>query len=159
MRLALAVGLCLISLACSSPAKAPEPNALATLSAEDIAAVEAVDAAFAAGMNAKDTSAVAALYTDDAKLMPPDAPILDGPAIRSVIASLIAGGASDFVLSPALTEGAGTIAYTVGTATFAMGGKTESIKYAEVLRKGPDGKWRYAVDIFNSMAPAVPAAK
>lgn len=159
MRLALAVGICITTLACSSPAKAPDTTTSAALSAEDIAAIQAVDAAFAAGMNAKDTNAVAALYADDAKLMPPDAPILEGPAIRAVVASLIAGGASEFALVPSMTQGAGNLAYTVGTATFAMGGKTESIKYAEVLRKGPDGKWRYAIDIFNSVAAPAPSTK
>lgn len=59
--------------------------------------VMAVDAVFAAGMNAKDTAAV---YAADAKLMPRDSPILDGAAAHPVIAGLIAGGASHFVLTP-----------------------------------------------------------
>jgi hypothetical protein len=32
-----------------------------------------------------------------------------------------------------------------------MGGATETVKYAEVLRKGADGKWRYVVDMFSPL--------
>ncbi len=41
------------------------------LSAAELDAVKAVDAAFAAGMNAKDTAAVFEVYAADAKVMPP----------------------------------------------------------------------------------------
>jgi ketosteroid isomerase-like protein len=157
MRLAPVLGLTLITMACAPAAKTPAAEVPTALTAEDVVAVQAVDAAFAAGMNAKDTLAVFDIYTADAKLMPPDAPILEGAGLRAVIAGLVNGGATDFKLTPISTHGAGDIAYTIGTATMVMGGKTESIKYAEVLRKGADGKWRYAVDMFSSVAPATPA--
>lgn len=159
MRLASVLGLTLLAIGCAPAAKTPAAEAPAALTAEDVAAIQAVDAAFAAGMNAKDTLAVFDIYAADAKLMPPDAPMLEGAALRAAIAGLVSGGATDFKLTPIATHGAGDIAYTVGTATMVMGGKTESIKYAEVLRKGADGKWRYAVDMFNSVAPAPAAAK
>jgi ketosteroid isomerase-like protein len=158
MRLTSCFGLSILALACTPAPRTADVAAPAALSAEDVAAVQAVDAAFAAGMNSKDTAAVFALYTDDARLMPPDSPILEGAGIRAVIAGLVAGGAADFALAPVMTHGLGDIAYTVGTGSFTMGGGTVAIKYAEVLRKGSDGKWRYAVDMFNSVAPAQPAA-
>jgi ketosteroid isomerase-like protein len=158
MRRASVLGLIVLVLACTPASKTAVSDSPAGLSAEDLAAVQAVDAAFAAGMNAKDSTAVFAIYADDARLMPPDSPILEGAAIRAVIAGLIAGGASDFTLTPVSTQGAGDLAYTVGTASFTMGGGTVAIKYAEVLRKGTDGKWRYVVDMFNSVAPATPAS-
>ncbi len=150
MRRSSLIGLGLLALACSPRAVAPADG---PLSAAALDSVRAVDAAFAAGMNAKDTAAVVAVYATEAKLMPPDAPVLEGEAIRATIASLIAGGAADFVLTPSLTYGSGDLAYTVGSASFTMGGATETVKYTEVLRRGADGKWRYVVDMFSGVAP------
>jgi ketosteroid isomerase-like protein len=151
MRLSSLVGLSLLAVAC-----APKPPA--ALSAAELDAVKAVDAAFAAGMNAGDTAAVFAIYATDAKLMPPDSPILDGAAGHPVIAGLIAGGVSEFVLTPSTAYGVGDLAYMVGTASFKIGGASQTVKYAEVLRKGADGKWRYVVDMFSGVAAPAPAA-
>jgi ketosteroid isomerase-like protein len=109
-------------------------------------------------MNAKDTAAVLALYADDSKMLPPDAPIMDKAGAHKVLAGLIAGGASDFALSPTASYGVGDLAYMVGTATFKMGGAPETVKYADVVRRGADGKWRYVVDMFSGVAAAPPAA-
>lgn len=159
MRLLFVVGLSLVVAACETKPETPAaPPAPAPLSAAELDAVKAVDAAFAAGMNAKDTAAVFAVYAADAKLMPPDSPALDGPAGHPVIAGLVAGGASDFVLTPTTVYGIGDLAYIVGSATFKMGGNTETVKYSEVLRKGADGKWRYVVDMFSGVAPPAAAA-
>lgn len=159
MRLSSLLGLGLLAVACAPKSETPAAAAPAALSAAELDAVKAVDAAFAAGMNAKDTAAVFAVYAADAKLMPPDSPILDGAAGHPVIAGLIAGGASDFVLTPTTAYGVGDLAYLVGTASFTMGGASETDKYTEVLRKGADGKWRYVVDMFSGVAaPAAPAA-
>ena len=152
MRLSSLLGLGLLAVACAPKSETPAAAAPAALSAAELDSVKAVDAAFAAGMNAKDTAAVFAVYAADAKLMPPDSPILDGAAGHPVIAGLIAGGASDFVLTPTTAYGVGDLAYLVGTASFKMGGVSETVKYAEVLRKGADGKWRYVVDMFSGVA-------
>jgi len=154
MRLSPLLGLSLLALACSPNAGAPAGSA--PLSAAALDSVKAVDAAFAAGVNAKDTAAVIAVYAPDAKVLPPDSPILEGPAVHSLIAGFIAGGASDFVLTPTLVYGVGDLAYQVGTATFKSGSGTETVKYAEVLRRGADGKWRYVVDMFSGVAAPVP---
>lgn len=158
MRLSSLLGLGLLATACApksdTPAAAAAPVAL---SAAELEAVKAVDAAFAAGMNAKDSAAVFAVYATDAKLMPPDSPILVGAAGHPVFTGMIAGGASDFVLTPTTVYGIGDLAYQVGTASFKMGGASETIKYVEVLRKGADGKWRYVVDMFSGLAAPTPA--
>jgi len=155
MRALSLLGVALLAAACTT--KPETPAAPAGLAAADIDAVKAVDAAFSAGMNAKDTSAVFAVYAPDAKVMPPDSPTLDGAAAHAVLAGLIAGGATDFALTPTTTSGVGDMAYSVGTATFKMGGATETVKYAEVLHKGADGKWRYVVDMFSGVAAPAPA--
>ncbi|CAN5900210.1 hypothetical protein BH11GEM2_BH11GEM2_14290 [soil metagenome] len=156
MRVIPLLGLDLVAMACAP--KSDSAAAPTALSPAEIDAVKAVDAAFAAGMNARDTAAVFAVYANDAKLMPPDSPALDGAAGHPVIAGMIGGGASDFVLNPTTAYGVGDLAYVVGTASFKMGGTPASIKYAEVLKKGADGKWRYVVDMFSGIAPPAPAA-
>jgi ketosteroid isomerase-like protein len=161
MRPAFLFALGMLTAACAPKSEPPAANtaaAPAPLSAAELETVKAVDAAFAAGMNAKDTAAVLAVYASDAKVMPPDSPILDKVAARPVIAGLIAEGASDFVLTPTTAYGVGDLAYMVGTATFKMGGAPASVKYAEVLRKDADGKWHYVVDMFSGVAPPAPAA-
>jgi len=162
MRLASILGVGVLAAACVSksepPAAAAAASAPTPLSEAALDSVRAVDAAFAAGMNAKDTAAVFAIYAADAKVMPPDSPTLDGPAAHPVLAGLIAGGATDFVLTPTTVYGIGDLAYAVGTASFKMGGASETVKYAEVLRRGDDGKWRYVVDMFSNIAPPAAAA-
>lgn len=154
MRLSRLLLVALLAAAC-----APKSEAPAALSAADLEAVKAVDAAFAAGMNAKDSMAVFAVYAPDAKVMPEGSPTLEGTAWHPAITDMIAGGASDFVLNATTAYGVGDLAYLVGTASFKMGGATQTVKYAEVLRKGADGKWRYVVDMFSGVTPPPAPAK
>jgi ketosteroid isomerase-like protein len=156
VRLSALLGFGLFAVACAPKPEAPA--APVALSAAELEAVKAVDAAFVAAMNAKDTAAVFAVYAADAKVMPQDSPVLDAAGMHAMIAGMFAGGASDFALTPTTAYGVGDLAYMVGTASFKMGGATESVKYAEVLRKGADGKWRYVVDMFSNIAPAAAAA-
>lgn len=153
MRPIVLLAVAAVVAACAPKAEAPA--VAAPLSTAALDSVKAVDAAFAAGMNAKDSNAVFAVYAADAKLMPPDSPALEGTAGHPVITGLMAAGASDFVLTPALTYGIGDLAYQVGTATFKIGGAADTVKYAEVLRRGADGRWCYVVDMFSGItAPA-----
>ena len=166
MRLSFLFAIGVLTSACSpksgTPAATASSTAAATLSDAALDSAKGVDAAWAAGMNAKDTAAVLAVYADDAKFLPPDAPIMDKAAARGVLAGFLAGGASDFALTPNTAYGSGDLAYMVGTATFKMGGASETVKYADVVRRGADGKWRYVVDMFSGVAAppsTAPAAK
>jgi len=91
MRVSFVAALAALALlaACSpNPGSAATAGNSAVLSQAALDSVNAVDAAFAAGMNAKDTTAVFAVYAPDAKVMPPDSPVLDGAAGRAAIAGL-----------------------------------------------------------------------
>ena len=159
MRAPYSFALCLLVAACAAPNKPEAASGVPTpLSSAALDSVKAVDAAFAAGMNAKDSLAVFAVYADDAQLMPPDSPVLNAAAGHAVITGMMAGGASDFVLTSTTAYGTGDLAYLVGTSSFKMGGAAESVKYAEVLRRGADGKWRYVVDMFSGIVAPAPAA-
>lgn len=162
MRLSFLVGLGVVAVACAPKADTPvvaAPVTAAPLSAAALDSVKAVDAAFAAAVNARDTAAMFAVYATDAHVMPPDSPTLVGVDAHPMFAGLIAGGASDLAMNSTTVYGVGDLAYNVGTATYKMGGATNTIKYSEVLRRGDDGKWRYVVDMFSNVAPATaPAA-
>lgn len=156
MRLFPLLGLCILASACtpkSDTAAVAAPAAPTALTEDELVAVRAVGAAFAAGMSAKDTAAVFALYADDARLLPPDSPILVGAEGHSALAGFLTAGATDFVVNPMTTYGIGDLAYQVGTASYAMGGSTHTVKYLEVLRKGTDGTWRYVADMFSGVEP------
>ena len=153
----LSIGV--IAVACAPKADTPvvaTPAAATVLSAAALDSVKAVDSAFAAGINARDTAAVFAAYAPDARVMPQDSPALVGAEAHPMLASLIAGGASDMTLHPTTVYGVGDLAYTVGTASMKMGGAVTMVKYTEVLRRGADGKWRYVVDMFSNVAPEKP---
>ena len=160
MRQMSVLTLALLVAACAPKSDTPANAASATaLTGAQLDSVKGVDVAWAAAMNARDTAAVLDVYADDSKLLPPDSPILDKAGTRAVFAGLIAGGGTDFVLTPIAAYGVGDLGYNVGTATFKMGGASETVKYMDVVRRGADGKWRYVADMFSGVAPAAAMAK
>lgn len=157
MRAPLLVTLSLFAVACTPPSDSAA-SASAPLSAAALDSVRAVDAAFAAAMNAKDTTAAFDIYAADALVMPQDSPALDMAAARPMLKGIMDAGATDFVLTSNTAYGIGDLAYMTGTATYKMDGASHTVKYVEVIRRGADGKWRYVVDAFSNVEPpAAPA--
>jgi len=123
--------------------------------------IRALDSAYFAAVKAKDASAIAALYTDDAVSQVPNAPALKGH-------DGIVKYYQDFFKTPQLmmTGGPdtikisddGTMAYDAGTYSASWADAKGKIikdegKYLEVLKK-VDGKWKVVEDANNSnMAP------
>jgi uncharacterized protein (TIGR02246 family) len=102
-------------------------------------------------------------YSDDASILPPNAPIASGKqAIRSVWASVLGPGVSlSWQVSKLEVSRSGDLAYVMGAYQFAQKdpqGKTvtDHGKTVEVWKKQPDGKWKAVVDIFNSDLPLSP---
>ena len=164
--LSLAVAL---SAACSSaPAERAPDSAPAAerLAAADMAAIRATDSAFATAMGAGDAAGVAAIYLPDAHLLPPDAAPVEGrEAIQQFVAGLLSAYHVTIVVSADEIEGRGDLAYARGHYTMEGVPKAagtpplhEEGKFLEVLRRQPDGTWRYAVDMWGPNAPA-PAPK
>jgi uncharacterized protein (TIGR02246 family) len=130
---------------------------LAPLSGADAAALRAVHDRFSAALLGQQFEAVAALYADDAVLLPPQEPAVHGrAAIRKWTAAV--PRVTRVVLQVDDLDGRGDVAYMRGT--FAMtlepeGAPAVSVtgKYVEILKKQADGEWRFAVDIFNSDTP------
>jgi len=110
-------------------------------------------------VKAKDAAAIAALYSEDGAVMPPNAPIAKGrAAIQQTWASMMATPAFDLAINPEqiLVSSSGDMALDRGTyrLTVAPGGttQTDTGKYVVVWRK-IGGEWKAAADIFNSDLP------
>ncbi len=129
----------------------------ASLSDADIAAIEEVDESWAAAANGDDWGGLAALYTEDAILMPPNGPVVQGRA--AIEAFFVAfPPTSGWTLNPVEIDGRGDLAFVRGTFSTmiemeGMPAVQETGKYIEIRRKQADGSWLLAVDIFNSNTP------
>jgi uncharacterized protein (TIGR02246 family) len=134
--------------------------ARAGLSADDEAAIRAVDAAWARAASAGDEQALTALYASDATLLPPGEPIAKGEAMKKYNAAMTAGFSGPTELTTTAVEGGGDLAYAVGeyraTLTPKKAGAkplpTEVGKYLEVLKKQGDGSWKIIYDMWSPNA-------
>ncbi len=111
---------------------------------------------FEAAFNRGDIAALAALYTEDATLMPPDSQTITGrQEIKTFWEGVRASGITRVALHPQQIEGSGDFATEVSTADLTAGsadGQTSTIlvKYLVVWKRQPTGTWQLAVDIWNS---------
>jgi ketosteroid isomerase-like protein len=108
---------------------------------------------FGGAVARKDYAAMAALYTENAMVLPPDGPIVTGkPAIEEFWRSAAkALGLTDAVLKTRDLEVASDTAYEVGEANLKLGSGQVMVKYLVVWVKGGDGNWRVHRDIWNAM--------
>jgi uncharacterized protein (TIGR02246 family) len=153
-----AVGvLCTIAVALFSIASS------AADSAKDLAALQAVDQSWAKAYNSGNADAVANLYDEQAVLLPPGSPAVNGrTAIKAFFTkdtaeSQKAGVA--FTLGPKPAGGvSGDMGWQSGTyAVKDKAGKVvETGKYLSVSTK-KDGKWLYVRDTWNADGAAAPA--
>ncbi len=111
--------------------------------------------AFARG----DAAACAAVYTDDAKILPPDSPVLTGKqAAQALWQSFIDMGVKRVSLQRLELEDMGDRAVERGAATVEIegeGGQTTqaSGKFIVLWRRQADGAWKWHWDCFNFDAP------
>ncbi len=125
--------------------------------AADEAAVKDTDAQWSKAAMANDLDGTVSFYSDDASLLPPNAPIATGKAaIRAVWAAMLTPDTTvSWQVTKADVARSGDMAYVVGTyqitAKNAQGKSQEDHgKLVEVWKKQPDGKWKTVADIFNS---------
>jgi ketosteroid isomerase-like protein len=131
--------------------------------AADAATIHAATNAWVEAYNAGDADKIVALYTDDAILMPPDAPAATGHAamkqyLTADMAAAKAAGVS-FALDTDASGVSGDLAWHSGTfhVAGANGASVATGKYVEVWHR-VDGKWLMIRDVWNSDAPAAAAA-
>jgi len=150
----VAVLMSLAILSCQSPV----PTGLSD--ADKAAIRKGTDTVVAiANASPKDWDAyVRADYTEDAVVLPPDTPPVQGwAAIKSYIVK--EGEISSFKIEMLEIEGRGDLAYVRGTYSMtvtvpgATGPTQGTGKYIEIWRKHADGSWKVIRDIFNSDLP------
>jgi len=129
----------------------------------DEAALRSDSKAWADAYNAGDPDKIVALYTDDAVLMPPDAPAATGrEAMRAFLTADIANSKAAGI-TLAIADGtagvSGNLGWHSGTfkVTNAAGDTLGTGKYLDISRKA-DGKWLVFRDTWNNDAPAPPPA-
>lgn len=141
---------------------APAGTGNQPLAAADLAAIRATDSAFASAAGSGDAAGVAANYLPDAHLMPPNAPSMQGrEAVQKFWSGLLDAYQVKFRVTADEVEGRGDLAYARGHYTLegtprAKEGAPihDQGKFLEILRREPDGRWRYAVDMYSSDLPA-----
>ena len=155
----LAVVAVLFTLAACAPAAPPVVD-----TAADEATFKAGTAAWLTAYNAGDVESIIAMYTEDAVVMPPNAPATRGPvALRAYLTTETAAAKTAGVKLVDGESGAGVsgdLGWHTGSYTVvdAAGATVDSGSYMEVWRRA-DGKWQIFRDIWNSDRPvATPAA-
>ena len=138
--------LFLMMIGCNQAPMSEDPSAI-------VANTEAWEAAF----NAKDVDGIVALYTSDARVLPPNAEMVSGSdAVRTIFGGFIDAGIGG-ELTSIESKISGNIAYDVGTyALHNDDGPVDNGKFIVTFRRGDDGEWRINNDIWNSDVP-VPA--
>lgn len=147
-------------VACAEPAT-EEEAVIATeevspaVEAADPAAVrseiEAVNARHVAAFNQGDIAGFAQVYTEDAQILPPDMPMVEG---RQGIQEFWTGGAQqmgirDLRLTTEEVEVFGDQAYERGTSYFMTNDGPATGKYVVIWKRTPEG-WKWHRDIWNS---------
>lgn len=135
----------------------PASALAADLDAGDLAGAQALTQAFEKAVNAGDAVAVAALYSDDALLMPPHAPVLQGPlSIQAFMEEF--PKVTDLHCTDMIIQGKDGLVYVAGTYSMTLHPEgadpiQDDGKYLDVRRKDPDGTWRFVADMFNTSVP------
>lgn len=159
MRFATALSLLVLGMlvGCSSqPAVDLDAERNALMSAD-----RAWAEAYAASESPADV--FAGQVTDNAVLLPPDAPLAQGTeAIRAAISGLEAMPGFSVTWSPAAAEvgSGGDLGFTRGTYHIEVDGPDGPLaidgKYLTIWRKQPDGMWKVVADMFNADGPPAP---
>jgi uncharacterized protein (TIGR02246 family) len=131
---------------------------IAPLSSDEIAAIESLQQRWVAALRRRDFDALAALYTEDAVLMPPHEPAVHGrTAARTWLSAF--PPVTDFAIGVDRVEGRADLAYVRGTYTMALqpDGAPAPVssrgKYIEIRRRQPNGEWLLEADMFSPDTP------
>jgi len=122
-------------------------------------AIEEGNAKWTEAFNRGDAAAVAALYTDDATVIPPNSAMVKGRQENQELwNSFLAMGMTDVRLSVVEVGGSGDTAYEIAkySATIQPAGQAamaDSGRSVVVWKRQADGTWKFHVDIWNSSMP------
>ena len=124
-----------------------------------VAEVNAVAQAFHDGVANQDAAALASLYADDARFLPPNMEPSEGrSSIQAAMQVLLDMGARSLDVEPLDVREAGDLTieygrYTLGIEPEGQAAMTDVGKYVVVHEAHPDGSTKIVLDIFNSNSP------
>jgi ketosteroid isomerase-like protein len=124
-----------------------------------VAEVDAVNQAFHDGVANRDAAALASLYADDGRFLPPGMGPSEGrEEIRAAMQQLLDMGASSLDLESLDLRQAGELTieygrYTLGIDPEGAEPLTQIGKYVVVHEPQADGSTKIALDIFNANTP------
>jgi uncharacterized protein (TIGR02246 family) len=123
-----------------------------------VAEVNAIAQAFHDGVANQDAAALASLYDDDARFLPPNmAPAEDRQAIQAAMQQLLDMGARSLDIEPIDIREAGDLTVEYGRYTLGIeseGGEITDVgKYVVVHETREDGSTKIILDCFNSNSP------
>lgn len=133
--------------------------ACAPLAVQPTSEIPALSEQWIAAFNARDMDALMAMYTRDARVLPPNAPMEQGrAAIAASFGELIDAGLST-TLTSVEAVASGDLGYHLGTYTLNAqdGTVIDNGKFIELWRR-IDGAWKITHDMFSSDRPAGDAA-
>jgi ketosteroid isomerase-like protein len=133
-------------------------DAPTAISPADEVKIRSADSAFMAAANAADVAGILAVYSSDAALLAPNLPPQKGhDAIKAFWGGLLEAYTVRFEVASDTIEGRGDLAYNRGHYRFtavpkAKGapGVADEGKFVEILKKQPDGSWKYILDMYSS---------
>jgi uncharacterized protein (TIGR02246 family) len=121
--------------------------------AQSKAQIQQLNDQWAAAFNKGNATAVAAMYTQDAYVLPAGGPMVKGPAAIEAFMKQTMQQIGDFKLTTLDVKPlGGNAAREIGTATFKMKSQPpqeSAVKYAVVWQK-EGGKWKLLQDIWNT---------
>ena len=125
----------------------------------DLTAINAIRAQFAAAYNSNRSAAIAAHYAEDAVLMFPDQPAIEGrKRIQATLEGFFKENRAEITHTPLETQVTGDWAYERGNIALTVTPKSgeprvESLKYLVILKRQPDGFWEIYRDMDNRNEP------
>jgi uncharacterized protein (TIGR02246 family) len=117
--------------------------------------IQAANEQFVAAFERSDAEALAALYTQDGRLLPPNSDVVAGTAaIQGFWQTVMEAGVAEARLTTEEAEGFGDTAFEVGRyGLYDSDGNTiDEGKYVVIWKRTEDG-WRLHRDIWNSSMP------
>ncbi len=155
--------LALLATACrpAPTSGSADSSAKPGLAPADHAAILRADSAFETAANGGTLDGIAAVYAEDATLLPPNEPPVKGrEAVRQYWGRFLGAYTLRFELSTDEIDGREDLAYVRGhykltASPKAKGGRalSDEGKFVEVFKRQADGEWRYVIDIYNSDLP------
>ena len=164
-QISLLVLLALLSLSIACQTQPAADTRSADTRAADETTLRNLDAEWSKAAGAKDVEKTASYYSDDALVLPPNSPTLQGKAAaRGMWQGMFSapGFGGGWKATKVDVATSGDFGYVTGTyemnETDATGKpKTDKGKYLEVWKKQADGTWKCVADMFSSDLPVSPA--